>query len=99
MLVDFYIPEDSSNILYSETDGDLKAATFTMLIAKLTQMPSIVGIASITRGMIVAHSGVDIDDFLLTYRSFTTPAQLVDALMIRFDQVRADDARIVHLRY
>jgi len=64
-------------------DGDsLKGGSFTQLIAKLTTMPS----------------PIDMDDFLLTYRSYSNPAQLLDCLIQRFNTAHVSDKKVVHLR-
>jgi hypothetical protein len=44
------------------------------------------------------HNLVDMDDFLLTYRSYSNPAQLLDCLIQRFNTAHVSDKKVVHLR-
>eukprot|EP01127_Copromyxa_protea_P024306 TRINITY_DN947_c0_g2_i1.p1 TRINITY_DN947_c0_g2~~TRINITY_DN947_c0_g2_i1.p1 ORF type:complete len:1349 (+),score=267.90 TRINITY_DN947_c0_g2_i1:516-4049(+) len=78
-------PESEMNVLYSENDNQLKAATFAKLVYKLTS----------------STTEIDITDFLLTYRSFSTPLLLLDALIQRYntsDSFSEDIRKLIWLR-
>ena len=66
---DFDEPHSAEYIQY--TDGELKGATLTKLVEKLTHPSFFVDTAYVS-------------SFLLTYRSFTTPRALLHMLLSRF---------------
>lgn len=74
LTTEFEIPDNETNILY-EADGRVKAATLAKLVSKLTS----------PRGVEMAYC----HDFLLTYRSFTTPTELLDKLILRYRNANA----------
>jgi len=84
---DFDEPQTEKNILLNE-QGELRGASFTVLIARLTATK--------------AELQLDIEDFLLTYRSFSKPILLLQALMYRYELTTNKDPefqKLVHLRY
>eukprot|EP01129_Flabellula_baltica_P014536 TRINITY_DN6981_c0_g1_i1.p1 TRINITY_DN6981_c0_g1~~TRINITY_DN6981_c0_g1_i1.p1 ORF type:complete len:1107 (-),score=304.83 TRINITY_DN6981_c0_g1_i1:11-3331(-) len=81
----FYDEDTEQNIIFDEDDPTkIKGATFTKLVAKLTD-----------------PRGLDTNllyDFLLTYRSFSTSFELLDALIERNKTAREDEKKFVWLR-
>jgi len=79
---DYNEPEDHTNCTYNAETGELKAATYPQLIAKLCSNTN----------------SIDIEDFLLTYRSFCKPEQLLQSLFQRYHTAPPESVRNIHLR-
>ncbi len=75
--VDFYGEEDTTRCVYDK-DG-LLGATLPKLVFKLTSPEN----STNTNQCVLTTPALSIDAFLLTYRSFTTPDELVDCLAAR----------------
>lgn len=76
-MFDFTLPDSDATIIYRDAGkSEVKASTFSKLIEKLTSENHI----------------IDLDDFLLTYRSFSTAEELVRALVERYHYIGKDKA-------
>jgi hypothetical protein len=81
--IDFSTPDSQNNIIYAD-DGSIKGGTVEKILQKLTSTDSNVSL---------------LFDFLITYRSYTSPEYLLALLRRRFEQVvESEDTKIVRLR-
>jgi hypothetical protein len=81
--VDFSKPDSPENIVYGD-DGSIKGGTLEKILQKLTSTDSNVSL---------------LFDFLITYRSYTSPQNLLALLRRRFEQVvESEDTKIVRIR-
>lgn len=86
-------PDNEENITYNEKT--VKTGTFSKLVEKLTAATAEIGNFPLVRTILTYFS--DIDDFLLTYRAYSTPNDLLVALLLRYNSVGAEE-KVVRLR-
>eukprot|EP01127_Copromyxa_protea_P017283 TRINITY_DN5244_c0_g1_i2.p1 TRINITY_DN5244_c0_g1~~TRINITY_DN5244_c0_g1_i2.p1 ORF type:complete len:866 (+),score=149.55 TRINITY_DN5244_c0_g1_i2:1091-3688(+) len=73
---------DSEENITYNAEKTIKTATFSKLVEKLT----------------TANAVIDIDDFLLTYRAFSTPNDLLVSLLVRYGSASPEEEKAVRLR-
>lgn len=82
-LADFSTPDAPDNVVFAD-DGSIKGGTVAKILQKLTSNDSNVSL---------------LFDFLITYRSYTSPTHLLALLRRRFEQVvDSEDTKIVRIR-
>ena len=82
-IVDFSTPDRPDNVVFAD-DGSIKGGTVAKILQKLTSNDSNVSL---------------LFDFLITYRSYTSPTHVLALLRRRFEQVvDNEDTKIVRIR-
>jgi len=84
----FYEEDNENNIIFHE-NGKIKGATLGKLVERATyeKYPGTTNSKNIALSINLTSLKTDPDflaSFLLTYRSFTTPTELMDLLIIRY---------------
>lgn len=92
-VIKFGVPDSEENIVYSEKT--VKTGTFSKLVEKLTASSAEIG-KPLT--IYASDPAVDIDGFLLTYRAFSTPNDLLVALFLRYNSAPPEEEKAVRLR-